>query len=76
MDQPEFNLDPRMIRMPYAFGDTVYHKAAKEKKSGLVIGFVVVPGMVKPLVKWSESIQEEHHLVELTTEYVPDFSQQ
>lgn len=73
------NCDPdvaRVIELPLPFGSIVYHKIAKEKKSGLVIGFVVVPGAIKPLVKWSESVQEEHHLIELTTEYNPDFTQQ
>ena len=59
----------RSVRLPYAFGDIVYHLVKKEKIAGMVVGFVVSPGGTKILVRWGDDLgQGEHYFMELATE--------
>ena len=77
MNQPAYDLNPdRVACHPFDFGDIVYFKCRTQKIPGMVIGFVYVSGSPgKVLVKWGDDAQQmEHFLIELTTEYEPDFS--
>jgi hypothetical protein len=64
----------RSVRLPFGFGDTVYHKARIERVPGYVVGFIVVPGQTKILVRWGTDLQQDEHFFgELTTEFTPSF---
>jgi hypothetical protein len=65
---------PRTVRLPFDFGDVVYHRVRKERVGGFVIGFIIVPGVTKVLVKWDGDLnQDEHFFCELTTEFTSSF---
>jgi hypothetical protein len=60
------------VRTPCETGQIVYHKARGEKIPGIVIGFVIIADLVKPLVRWSDSMEVVEHVVdELSAEYDP-----
>jgi len=66
------SLTSRAVRLPYDFGDIVFHRAKPDRVPGMVVGFVVVPGATKILVKWSDDLgQGEHFFLELSTEFDP-----
>jgi hypothetical protein len=66
-----------VVRLPYAFGQIVYHRARREKMAGMVTGFSVRAGSVYALVTWGEDLREGAHLVfELTTEFEPSYSEE
>lgn len=65
---------PRTVRLPFDFGDIVYHRVRKECVPGFVLGFIVVPGAVKILVRWDGDLQQDECFFnELTTEFTPSF---
>ena len=65
---------PRTVKLPFDFGDIVYHRVRTERVPGIVVGFVVVPSTVKILVRWgSDCSQDEVNFFELTTEFTPSF---
>jgi len=66
--------NPRIVRLPYNYGDILYHRARRERIPGMVVGFVVVPAIVKILVRWSNDMsQDEINQFELTEEFTPSF---
>lgn len=72
------NCDPakaRVVELPYEFGTIVYHKTASERCKGIVTAYSVTPLGLRVCVCWGNSRSEEYHcVIELTTEYVKDFS--
>ena len=69
-DSPE-----KTVRLPFAYGDRVFHRVRKECVPGMVTGFHVRPQAVLVAVTWSDTLQEfTHYFYELTTEFQPDFS--
>jgi hypothetical protein len=65
---------PRTVKLPFDFGDIVYHRAAREKLPGMVVGFVITPLGVKILVRWGHDLsQDELNFFELSTEFTPSF---
>jgi len=65
---------PRTVKLPFDFGDIVYHRAAREKLPGMVVGFVVTQLGVKILVRWGHDVsQDELNFFELSTEFAPSF---
>jgi hypothetical protein len=65
---------PRTVKLPFAFGDIVYHKARSERVTGYVIGFIVIPGQTKIIVKWGDDLQQDEHFFgELTSEFTPSY---
>jgi hypothetical protein len=63
-----------VVRLPFEFGQAVYHRIAKEREPGLVTGFIV-RSCADPIVMvtWVDRAESIHYPFELTTEYVPDF---
>jgi len=62
----------RSVRLPFDFGQRVYHRARLERMPGIVVGFIVLHRDLKILVKWAEDArQDEHWFYELTTEFEP-----
>jgi hypothetical protein len=60
------------LRLPFAFGDRVYHRARQDRVAGLVTGFIVRPNETTITVTWGDSLNEcVHFFFELTTEFSP-----
>jgi hypothetical protein len=69
---PETQTFKRVVRLPYDFGDTVYHTVRKDKIPGLVTGFSCRPGATTINVTWGDGLREmSHFFFELTTEFEP-----
>jgi len=66
------------VRLPFDFGDQVYHRAKTEKVPGSVVGYKIYPGnLIQVCVRWGNDLCVcEHWLFELSSEYIPDFSQE
>jgi len=66
---------PRSVKLPFDFGDVVYHRAHKERLPGVVFGFFIAPGTVRIHVRWGDNLESwgEHFFCELSTEFVPSF---
>lgn len=65
----------RLVRLPFAFGETVYHRIRTERIPGIVTGFHVRPNNVLIAITWGDSLVESsHYFHELSTEYEPVFS--
>lgn len=65
------------VRLPFDFGDVVYHRLKAEKIPGMVTGFSVRRDTVFVIVTWANDLDEQvHNLYELTQEFTPDFSQE
>jgi hypothetical protein len=63
----------RTVRLPFAFGEIVYHRARTEKIPGMVTGFQIRERGTVNLVMWSDNLCEAaHSFFELTTEFEPD----
>jgi hypothetical protein len=64
----------RTVRLPFDFGQIVFHRIRAERVPGYVIGFIIVPGQTKILVRWGDNLdQDECFFGELTTEFMPSF---
>lgn len=66
-----------MVRLPFNYGELVYHRAKSERVAGMVTGFVVTENRVQVIVTWSDDLRGgtfEHF--ELTSEFEPNFSQE
>jgi hypothetical protein len=60
----------RTVRLPYSFGDIVYHRVKTEKLAGMVTGFSVRERGLMVCVVWADGLNESfHHFFELTTEF-------
>ena len=60
----------RSVRLPYGFGDIVYHRASSEKEAGIVSGFIVRERGLLICVVWGRDKSEGHHsFFELTSEF-------
>ena len=68
----------RPVRLPFDFGDIVYHRVHADRKPGMVTGFIVRDATILVLVTWADNVQGEatHRPYELTTEFEPNFSQE
>lgn len=67
----------QVVRLPFGFGQEVFHKSRRERSPGMVTGFSVRPGCVYVLVTWSEDLRESAHCVfELTSEFVPSYCEE
>ena len=65
----------RTVRLPYDFGDIVYHQTSTGKVRGMVIGFLVVPGATKMLIRWGDDLgQTENFFFELSSEHEPELT--
>jgi len=65
----------RTVRLPFEFGQRVYHQAAIEKSPGLVTGFAVCPGVTMVQVTWGDDQRAtQHYFFELSTEWEPELS--
>jgi hypothetical protein len=63
----------RSVRLPFAFGDRVYHRARNDDKIvGIVTGFVIHPNDLQIYVRWGDDLEiGTHFFFELTTEFSP-----
>jgi hypothetical protein len=62
----------RSVRLPFAFGERVYHRAKAEKVAGIVTGFVIHPQELQVYVRWGDNLDVgTHFFLELTTEFQP-----
>jgi hypothetical protein len=60
------------LRLPFACGDVVYHRAKTDKVGGIVTGFVIRQDGVQILVTWGDDLREgSHAFYELTMEFSP-----
>jgi hypothetical protein len=60
------------LRLPFSFGDRVYHRARAEKVVGIVTGFNVRQNETAILVTWGDDLREAiHFFYELTSEFSP-----
>lgn len=67
----------QFVRLPFAFGQTVFHRTRRERLPGMVTGFSIRPGCVYALVTWCEDLREAAHCVfELTTEFEPSYCEE
>jgi hypothetical protein len=74
-EPPTAGLTGRAVRLPYDFGDIVYHRTKKDKIPGMVIGFLIVPGVTKLLVRWGDDLcQVEHYFFEVSSEHEPELA--
>lgn len=71
---PETDSPKKTIRVPFEYGEIVYHRAAAEREPGIVTGYSCRPGGVMLLVTWPDRYEKMHYFCELTTEYLPDFA--
>lgn len=66
--------EPRCVRLPFEFGDIVYHRARAYQVAGIVDGFQALPGAVKTRVLWGNDMQHQmHYFFELSSDYEPPF---
>jgi hypothetical protein len=62
----------RTVRVPFEFGERVYHRAKSEKAAGLVTGFQVRQAGLMILVTWGDDLREGiHYFYELSTDFEP-----
>jgi hypothetical protein len=65
---------PRTVKLPFDFGDIVYHRARGERVAGMVVGFVVLPAAMRILVRWGDDLTiDEHSFFELSSDFTPSF---
>jgi hypothetical protein len=65
----------RTVRLPFEFGERVYHRARTDKVPGIVTGYNVGPSEIAIRVTWGDDLREfQHYFFELTTEHEPDLS--
>jgi hypothetical protein len=63
------------VRLPFDFGDVVYHRSRVEPIRGIVTGFIVRDQRILVLVVWGHDLGEgQHQLFELTSEFEPTFT--
>ncbi len=63
-----------MIRQtPYWIGDIVYLRVADEKRRGMVTGVMFRQGETYA-VTWPDGNEKWHAAIELTSEYIPEWS--
>ena len=64
------------VRLPFDFGDIVYHKIKTERLPGMVTGFILRDNVTMILVTWSDNLcgESTHRLFELTTEFEPSYT--
>jgi hypothetical protein len=62
------------LRLPYDYGQVVYHKLRAEKIAGYVTGYQAYQGGFLVCVTWEDSLTESpHYAYELSLEHIPDF---
>ncbi len=65
-----------IVRLPWDFGTVVYLRVQNEPRKGMVTGYVVHGGGgFSVLVSWGDGSETRHYALELTTEYLPDYSE-
>jgi hypothetical protein len=64
---------PRTIRLPFGFGDTVYHRVRREKVPGMVTAYIIEGGQTQIRVRWDNMDETVHQFFELATEFTPSF---
>lgn len=58
---------------PWRFGTIVYHRCAAEKRKGMITGYSFDPRGISVRVSWGDCSETWHHVLELTTEFLPDY---
>ena len=65
----------KTIRLPFAFGEMVYHRAASERVKLIVTGFVISEHRTTVVVTCGDDMRgATFEVYELTTEFEPSFS--
>lgn len=64
-----------LVRIPFSYGDIVYHRAKSERIAGMVTGYSLFPGGMHVLVTWENDLTEKrHYLCELAAEFEPSYA--
>ena len=65
----------RTVDLPYRFGQVMFLANRDACIPGMVVGYTVIPGALKPVIRWSNdpNSSTDHFLCELTEEYEPRF---
>lgn len=59
----------------YEFGETVYLRMAQDRRPGMVTQMAIdAKGLAFYTVSWGNATDSRHYEMELTREYVPDFT--
>jgi hypothetical protein len=65
----------RTVRLPFDFGQTVYHRSKPDKLAGMVTGYTICPGATMVSVTWGDDLRQfSHYFFELTTEFEPEIT--
>jgi hypothetical protein len=64
----------KTVRLPFEFGERVYHRLRGEDVPGMVTGFHIRVNNILIAVTWPDLQETSHYFYELTTEFQPDFS--
>lgn len=62
------------LYVKFRLGDVVYMRIAKQKYAGMVTGYHVRPTGTLYAVTWEGCEESSHYDIELTAEFIPDFS--
>jgi ribosomal protein L21E len=68
------DLKTRTIYVKFDLGDIVYLKITPEQYKGMVTGISVRPTGNCYSVTWEDGHESTHYDLELTTEFIPDYS--
>ena len=63
-----------MFTSEFALTEIVYHRAATERRPGMVVNVIFAPSGHYYRVGWGDGCETSHYAAELTREYVPDFT--
>lgn len=65
----------RTIEVEFDIGDVVFLRVRSERWAGMVTAFTVKPHGIIYAVTWEDGHELWHAAIELTTEFVPEYSQ-
>lgn len=74
MELLDTSVKVRDVRAIYWFFDIVYLRVRSEKLTGMITGIALKPTGLTYAVTWGTGTETWHYEMELTSEYVPDFS--
>jgi hypothetical protein len=65
----------RTVRLPFDFGQTVYHRSKSDKVAGMVTAYTICPNATMVQVTWGDDLRTfSHYFFELTTEFEPEIT--
>jgi hypothetical protein len=67
-------LERSLPNAAYGFGDTVYLRMRSEQVRGMITGINIWPGGFAYNVTWANGTETRHYEMELTAEFVADYT--